>query len=241
MSSRDAAAAPVGELKGHYEAYHSRHSLTEEAASELNKIQDRFIARVLKPEPGWRVLDVACGKGRFLSRLEAEWGVRPFGVDLSETALVQARGAGVGVAAADAQRLPFPDSSFDAVTCLGSLEHFPDPAAGAREVSRVLKPDGKAIIYVPNLFFLGFVYLGLFHGDDPSEADQQFSEEFHARRGWEEILNANGLKPVACVPYNEIGGTRKMGPLGLALYKFVIRPLLPTNLCYSFTFLCEKK
>src|SRR6185503_16203511 len=102
------------------------------------------------------------------------------------------------------------------------------------------KPSGRALIYVPNLFFLGFIYLGLFRGEDPTEADQQFSEEFHARKGWEEILSKNGLRPLRCVPYNEIGGTRKMGALGLAFYKYLIRPVLPVNLCYSFAFVCEK-
>ncbi len=68
--------------------------------------------------------------------------------------------------------LPFDDESFDLVTCLGSLEHFPDPAASAKEMKRVLKPGGEALIFVPNLFFLGHIWFGLRHGTQPTEGGQ---------------------------------------------------------------------
>lgn len=50
----------------------------------------------------------------------------------------------------DAQRLPFPDASFEAVTLMNVLEHVPDHAATLREAVRVLKPGGKLYAVCPN-------------------------------------------------------------------------------------------
>ena len=48
----------------------------------------------------------------------------------------------------DAQALPFPAASFDAVLCGYGLMHLPEPAAALREILRVLRPDGRAAFSV---------------------------------------------------------------------------------------------
>lgn len=50
---------------------------------------------------------------------------------------------------ADARDLPFPDGSFDAVLCSHVLEHIPEDVDVAREMERVLRSDGVALIQVP--------------------------------------------------------------------------------------------
>jgi SAM-dependent methyltransferase len=50
---------------------------------------------------------------------------------------------------ADARDLPFTDASFDAVLCSHVLEHIPEDVDVAREMARVLRPDGAALIQVP--------------------------------------------------------------------------------------------
>jgi SAM-dependent methyltransferase len=53
---------------------------------------------------------------------------------------------------ASACALPFPDQAFDAVICSEVLEHVPDHRAAARELARVLKPRGTAVVSVPAYF-----------------------------------------------------------------------------------------
>jgi SAM-dependent methyltransferase len=49
---------------------------------------------------------------------------------------------------ADAQMLPFPDRSFDRVICQFGLQYFPDRLAAMREMHRVLRPGGRAVVSV---------------------------------------------------------------------------------------------
>lgn len=58
-------------------------------------------------------------------------------------------GVGVSYTVADAQRLPFSDESFDLVVTVDVIEHVPDSRAMAREVARVLKPGGRALLTCP--------------------------------------------------------------------------------------------
>jgi len=102
---------------------------------------------------GARVLDVATGTG--LVAMVAAGIVGPngavAGVDLSPEMLEQARRklkqAGyshVDLQEGDAERLPFPDASFDVVLCASSLFFIPDMLAAVREWHRVLVPGGLA-------------------------------------------------------------------------------------------------
>jgi SAM-dependent methyltransferase len=89
-------------------------------------------------------------------------GARTYGVDISEPIVTQARGAFGGApgesgesgallsAVGDVRDLPFRDSSFDAIYSMGTIEHFDETEKAVREMTRVLKPGGRAIIGVPN-------------------------------------------------------------------------------------------
>jgi SAM-dependent methyltransferase len=86
----------------------------------------------------------------------AERGARAFGVDISEPTVVQAKAAFTShtgplrAAAADVRALPFRDASFDAIYSMGTIEHCDETEQAVREMARVLKPGGCAIIGVPN-------------------------------------------------------------------------------------------
>ena len=90
---------------------------------------------------GMRVLDVCCGPG-MLSAGALERGAEAIGLDFSVEAVELARKLVPKgrFEQGDAQALPFPAASFDAVLCGYGLMHLPEPAAALREMLRVLAP-----------------------------------------------------------------------------------------------------
>lgn len=100
-----------------------------------------------------KILDVGCGTGANLEML-SEFGAAE-GVDVSPEALsfCQARGL-VNVKLGEAEQLPYEAGSFDLVTGLDVVEHLDDDRAGLREMARVLRPGGRALLFVPAFMFL---------------------------------------------------------------------------------------
>lgn len=100
-----------------------------------------------------RILDVGCGTGANLEML-ADFGEAE-GVDVSPDALAFCRERGLeNVRLGAAEKLPYEDGSFDLVTALDVVEHLDDDTAGLREMRRVLKPGGRAMLFVPAFMFL---------------------------------------------------------------------------------------
>src|SRR5262245_58723301 len=158
-----------GALAAAYDSWHSEHSSELQIDSHSAAFYD-WVLDLVQPRAGTRLLDVACGSGGFLQRA-LDRGLDVVGIDVSPAAIELAakRLPGADGQVGDAAQLPFAPSSFGLVTCLGSLEHFPSPERGAAEIARVVRPDGRAILFVPNLFFLGHVWFALRHGTQPSE------------------------------------------------------------------------
>jgi len=104
---------------------------------------------------GRRLLDVGCGLGNDLARF-ATAGARVTGVDLAPRAVQLARrnfaqrGLEGEFAVMDGERLEYADASFDVVYCHTVLHFTADPGAMVREIRRVLRPDGLAILMTVN-------------------------------------------------------------------------------------------
>jgi demethylmenaquinone methyltransferase / 2-methoxy-6-polyprenyl-1,4-benzoquinol methylase len=102
------------------------------------------------PHPGELVLDVASGTAGVAIQLARRTPARIVGIDLTEQMLRTGRGnvarAGlgdrIGLVTGQAERLPFPDASFDSLTFTYLLRYVEDPQATLTELARVVKPGG---------------------------------------------------------------------------------------------------
>jgi SAM-dependent methyltransferase len=100
---------------------------------------------------GLRVLEIGCGMGTDGAQF-AKAGANYTGIDLTDAAVELARkrfqvsGLKGEFRVADAERLDFPDASLDLVYSHGVLHHTPDIEAAVREIHRVLKPGGRAMV-----------------------------------------------------------------------------------------------
>jgi ubiquinone/menaquinone biosynthesis C-methylase UbiE/catechol 2,3-dioxygenase-like lactoylglutathione lyase family enzyme len=105
--------------------------------------------RLVGDGPG-SLLEVGVGSGRLLARL-AERGWDVAGIDAAPRMLELARERmpGARLEVARAEELPFADASFDAVVAVGVLE-YGDLEASLRELARVLRPGGRAVVGVRN-------------------------------------------------------------------------------------------
>jgi 2-polyprenyl-6-hydroxyphenyl methylase/3-demethylubiquinone-9 3-methyltransferase len=103
---------------------------------------------------GSDALDLGCGNGRVGGPLLTRYGAGYIGVDISRTAVAAARDFGLDARVIDdVAKLPFDSNSFDFVLCIEVLEHLFRPDLAAREIGRVLRPGGTALVTVPNVAY----------------------------------------------------------------------------------------
>jgi arsenite methyltransferase len=150
--------------------------------------------------PEDRLLDVASGTGASALQAAREIGCEVVGVDYSEEAVVGANEAAdaedparpVGFVRGDAEALPLPDSSSDAVLCECSLSSFRDKPRALAEIGRVLKPGGRLAIsdVVADRARLPEAL------DGPLAAVACVGEAL-SERGYERLLKAAGFRPAA--------------------------------------------
>ncbi len=104
------------------------------------------------PQPGERVLDVACGTGVVAHHAVAQVGVggRVVGLDMNPhmLAIARARAPTVEWREGNAMALPFADHAFDVVVCQQGLQFFPEAGTALREMHRVLVPGGRLALAV---------------------------------------------------------------------------------------------
>ena len=110
----------------------------------------RRAARATRLASGGSAVDVACGSGKLtvqLARIAGPHG-RVVGLDFSPQMLEVARRdhPGIEFIEGDALALPFDDSSFDASTIAFGLRNLADPVAGLREMLRVVREGGRAVV-----------------------------------------------------------------------------------------------
>ena len=110
------------------------------------------LGKWITKDHGSRVLEVGCGPGRYAALLQT-LGFEVTAVDpfkFPEWEIVSARGNTKFLDGIRAENLPFPDESFDHVTCIGTLLYVNDVQKSLAEMKRVLRPGGRILIRTVN-------------------------------------------------------------------------------------------
>jgi 2-polyprenyl-3-methyl-5-hydroxy-6-metoxy-1,4-benzoquinol methylase len=134
------------EIHNHYPEEFYEVGVSPEAL--LTEKRDTLQARVAligKQKPG-KLLDVGCQKGEFLEAMRRQgWDVQ--GVEFSGK---PPNLFGVPIFSGTLEQAPFEHESFDLITLWAVLEHVHDPIVVLKRVRALLKPNGRALVLVPN-------------------------------------------------------------------------------------------
>jgi len=141
-----------------------------------------FLREIASPEHA-QILDVGSGPGFLTLQLASEYPtVSIIGVDYSSTEVRTANRLRIRdqipnctFTQGDAMHLPFKDGSFDLVISVGSIKHWPDGKRGLREMHRVLRHNGLALIAEADR-------------DAPDEEIYRFAEKFTAWYVWDPFM-----------------------------------------------------
>lgn len=204
----------LGELRAAYNATYAQAEYGEQAALYA------LVLELLAAPDGARVLDVGCGTAPF-SQFAAARGLRTVSLELADEALGKAHARGVAdLVLAQGERLPFRDGAFERLVCLGNLEHFLDPAAGARELARVLARDGRGVVMLPNAYYSGDLWKVIRTGRGPDH--HQAIDRFATCAEWQDLLEAGGLRVDEVRRWDKGKRWKRLFPFQLA-YHFVYR------------------
>lgn len=124
---------------------------------KINDSLHKKVLGALKPRKKDTILEIGCNKGDLVKK------VRPFckkiiGIDNNKEAIASSNCSGTYYM--DATKLTFPDESFDKIVSLHTIEHIPDLKKAFKEMERVLKPGGMAVLSYPFELFWGMTALG---------------------------------------------------------------------------------
>lgn len=205
----------------------------------------RWIIRLARPASGAYLLDIGAGIGCLLEEVIKN-GCITFGLDISQEALTKAKKKLplAKLCVANGEKIPFKDASFDNIVSLGSIEHFLNPGNGIKEITRLLKDNGRAILLLPNSFYLGDILKVLFKGR-PQQEQWQIQEQLLAKDEWRELIKANGLRAEKIYGYNKYPeffqrGTLKIKSIKKYIQTSLMRYLCPLNLSWQFVYVCRK-
>lgn len=120
----------------------------------IDKIRPFLLLRLQRTKdpvfskPG-TMLDIGCGAGQFLYEMKAKgWDVK--GVEISPHAAEVGRNAGLDIFGGSLLDAKLPTQKFDYIRSNQSFEHVANPRQVLAEIRRIIKPDGKLLIAVPN-------------------------------------------------------------------------------------------
>ena len=152
-------------LQTEYDVWHQRVFESDPEHQDASSPWYQLVREKIGLVSGLRVLEVACGRGGFVTEL-AGAAARVTGCDFSFSALCVARrkiaeassDSPVALVHGDVRQLPFADDSFDVIVSCETIEHVPDVRMAILEMHRVTRPGGKLFLTTPNYLNLTGLY-----------------------------------------------------------------------------------
>jgi 2-polyprenyl-3-methyl-5-hydroxy-6-metoxy-1,4-benzoquinol methylase len=119
---------------------------------DWQNLYGRLAGLFFESRPRGRVLEIGCGTGVFLKRLQ-DLGYTVRGIEPAKYLAAEAAklDLDVKVLSLDEMRVPPPVARFDCVITMHVLEHFVDPVAAVEKIAKLLKPEGVWFNYMPNV------------------------------------------------------------------------------------------
>ena len=146
----------------------STSTIHEAAINMISKLHSKFPCEHL---------DIGSGHGELITRMRRQFDIHSSACDYTDS-LMRLPDVSVRIADLSNENLPFPDGSFDLVTCTEVIEHLEHYRSTLRDIFRVLKPDGTLVITTPNILnlksrirFLIFGFYNLFGPLHMSESE----------------------------------------------------------------------
>lgn len=147
------------------------------ALATINKIRE------LAPGLTGDYLDIGAGSGELIDAVTRAFSVKPRACDYRAD-LMAIESVAVDVADLNKEGLPYPDVSFDLVTCTEVIEHLEHYRSALREASRVLRPGGVFIVSTPNVLNLRsrlrYLFFGFFNMFGPLRLGD---DRYHSTHG----------------------------------------------------------
>ncbi len=145
-----------------------------ERTKELN---DHNVVSLMERDSKALLLDLGCGGGEFTSKIAAKVGTREvYGIEIDDVAIESLKEKEINVKRVDLNEgIPFPEGFFDVVNANQIIEHIDKVDQFVREINRILKPCGYAVISTENLSAIDNL-MALFFGQQAFS--QHISQEF---------------------------------------------------------------
>jgi len=218
---------------------------------------------------GKKVLDIATGPGLFLVEF-AKVGAIATGIDITSYAIkhtsrnLELRNLKAEVIKMDAQKLEFPDATFDYVHAWGCVMHMPDTEKAIQEIYRVLTPGGKALIYIYNrnswTFWFNFILIrGILMGKlftyrfDIDKLTTRYADgatvggsplaKFYSQRSLKRMVDDAGFKSARYTIWSRASEPESWPLRSVPIFKFLprsIRTWLSSKLGLALVALVEK-
>lgn len=166
-----------------------------------------FLEKYLKcADKPMKALDIGSNYGLFTELLKNK-GYDAFGIDVDKEKVGWAKkNCNANYKIGSAEKIPFKDNEFDVILLLATLEHIIDRATALKEINRVLKPEGKLIITVPNTasyFFIRSFLTYSLRGSKPWKNVHYQQNYFHWEHQIHQFVKIVDSRPILFLPFAE--------------------------------------